>query len=77
LNVTPLREHARMESLIISCEECTMRDTPACDGCVVTFICDREPEDAVVIDVAEERALRLLGRSGLVPPLRHQRGAAC
>jgi hypothetical protein len=38
----------------------------------VTFICGREPDDAVVIDVAEERALRLLGRSGLVPPLRHR-----
>ncbi len=49
-----------------------MRDTDACDGCVVSFICGREPDDAVIIDVAEERAIRLLGRSGLVPPLRHQ-----
>jgi hypothetical protein len=49
-----------------------MRSTSACDECVVTFICDRDPEDAVIIDVAEERALRLLGRSGLVPPLRHR-----
>jgi hypothetical protein len=60
-----------MTSFTISCDECTMRDTSACDGCVVTFICDREPDDAIVIDAAEERALRLLGRSGLVPPLRH------
>ncbi len=49
-----------------------MRHTDACDGCVVSFICDREPDDAVIIDVAEERAIRLLGRSGLVPPLRHR-----
>jgi len=49
-----------------------MRSTAACDECVVTFICDREPDDAVVIDVAEARAIRLLGRSGLVPPLRHR-----
>lgn len=49
-----------------------MRSTPACDECVVSFICDREPDDAIVIDVAEERALRLLGQSGLVPPLRHR-----
>jgi hypothetical protein len=48
-----------------------MRDTDACDGCVVSFICGREPDDAIIIDVAEERALRLLGRSGLVPPLKH------
>jgi hypothetical protein len=65
-----------MSTFTISCDDCTMRDTVACDGCVVTFICDREPDDAVVIDVAEERALRLLGRSGLVPPLRHRRGLA-
>ena len=59
-------------TLTISCDDCTMRATSVCDGCVVTFICDREPDDAIVIDVAEERAIRLLGRSGLVPPLRHR-----
>jgi hypothetical protein len=62
-----------MSNLTISCDECRMQHTSACDGCVVTFICDREPDDTVVIDVAEVRVLRLLGRSGLVPPLRHQR----
>lgn len=60
-----------MTSLTISCEECSMRGSATCDSCVVTFICGREPDDAIVIDVAEERAIRLLGRSGLVPPLRH------
>lgn len=59
-------------TLTISCDDCTMRSTSACDGCVVTFICHREPDDAIVIDVDEERAIRLLGRSGLVPPLRHR-----
>ncbi len=66
-----------MDTFTISCGDCTMQATSACDGCVVTFICDREPDDAIVIDVVEERALRLLGRSGLIPPLRHSRGAAC
>jgi hypothetical protein len=61
-----------MDSLTISCDECSMRSTAACEGCVVTFICDRQPDDAVIIDVAEARAIRLLGRSGLVPPLRHR-----
>jgi hypothetical protein len=65
-----------MTSLTISCDDCAMHDTPACDGCVVTFICERDPEDAVVIDVEEARALRILGRSGLVPPLRHRRSRA-
>lgn len=49
-----------------------MRGTEACSDCVVTFICDRDPDDAVIFDVEEERALRVLGRCGLVPPLRHQ-----
>lgn len=61
-----------MSTLTISCDDCVMQGTPACEGCVVTFICGREPDDAVVIDVEEERALRLLGGAGLVPPLRHR-----
>lgn len=59
------------ETRTIDCETCTMRDTAACDDCVVTFICSREPDEAVIIDVAEERAVRMLIRSGLVPGLRH------
>jgi hypothetical protein len=64
-----------MPSLTIDCDSCSMRGTDACTDCVVTFICDRGPGDAIVFDVAEERALRVLGRNGLVPPLRHQRAA--
>ncbi len=60
-----------MTDFTIDCDGCTMRDTPTCDDCVVTFICNREPHEAVVIDAAEERAVRLLIRSGLVPDLRH------
>jgi hypothetical protein len=57
----------------ISCDDCVMQGTSACDDCVVTFICGREPHEAVVIDVAEARAVRLLGDVGLVPPLRQLR----
>ena len=60
----------------ISCDDCVMQDTPACEDCVVTFICGREPGEAVVIDVAEARAVRLLGEAGLVPPLRRRVRAA-
>jgi hypothetical protein len=56
----------------IDCAECAMRDTSTCDDCVVSFIVDREPGDAVVIDVTEERAVRMLARAGLVPELRHR-----
>jgi len=59
--------------LRISCDECAMQDTTACDDCVVTFICDRAPDEAVVIDAAEARAVRLLSQAGLVPRLRHTR----
>ena len=59
------------EPLTISCDECVMQGTEACDDCVVTFICGREPGDAVIIDASEARAVRLLARNGLVPELRH------
>lgn len=59
--------------LVIDCEQCVMQHTEACADCVVTFICSREPGDAVVVDVEEFRALRLLSDSGLVPELRHRR----
>jgi len=62
-----------MATLTIDCDSCDMQGTNACSDCVVTFICDRSSDDALIFDVAEERALRQLGRSGLVPPLRHQR----
>jgi hypothetical protein len=59
--------------LTIDCGRCIGRGTAACDECVVTFLCRREAEEAVVVDVGEARALRLLAGAGLVPVLRHQR----
>ena len=49
-----------------------MEGTSACDDCVVTFVCGRRPGEALVIDVEEERAVRVLARAGLVPELRHE-----
>ncbi|HEY3097138.1 MAG TPA: hypothetical protein VGK05_09885 [Acidimicrobiia bacterium] len=57
----------------INCDDCVMQHTSTCDDCVVSFIVGREPGEAVVIDVEEERAVRLLAKAGLVPELRHQR----
>lgn len=57
----------------IDCAQCAMQGTDACADCVVTFICSRGPDEAVVVDVAEVRALRMLGDAGLVPHLRHRR----
>jgi hypothetical protein len=64
-------------TLTISCDDCTMQATVACEDCVVTYICRRDPDDALIIDAAEERAVRLLGRAGLVPRLRHQLRTGC
>jgi hypothetical protein len=58
--------------LIIDCDECVMQHTSACDDCIVTFVCSREPDEALVIDADEERALRLLSGGGLMPTLRHR-----
>jgi hypothetical protein len=51
--------------MLIDCDTCTMRDI-ACEDCVVSYLLDR-PEGAVVLDLAEERALRELARAGLTP----------
>ena len=59
-------------SVTIDCDDCVMQGTAACGDCVVTFLCGRAADSgAVVVDVAEVRALRLLGGVGLVPTLRH------
>jgi hypothetical protein len=59
--------------LHIDCDDCAMQGSDACADCVVTFICSREPGEAVVVDVAEVRAIRLLSGAGLLPELRHVR----
>jgi hypothetical protein len=56
--------------ITIDCDTCRFQHTDACDDCMVSFLLDREPDDAVVIDVDEARAMRMLERAGLVPTLR-------
>ena len=60
----------------IDCADCVMQATDACDDCIVSFVASRDPGDAVVIDVAAERAVRMLTRAGLVPDSRHLPKAA-
>ena len=62
---------ADKQPLTIDCGDCAMAGTTACDDCVVSFIVNREPGDAVIVDADEERALRSLSAGGLVPRLRH------
>jgi hypothetical protein len=56
-------------TLTIDCDQCSLQGTDACGDCVVSFILEREPDDAVLIDADEARAMRMLERAGLVPSL--------
>lgn len=56
--------------MLIDCDACAMQGTAACADCVVTHVLSREPGDALVLDLAEERALRAFAEVGLVPELR-------
>jgi hypothetical protein len=63
-------------TMTIDCDQCVLRGTDACGDCVVTFLLDRDPQDAVVIDADEARAMRMLERAGLVPSLRFEEGCS-
>ena len=60
--------------LTVDCGVCVMRETAACEDCLVTYICDREPEEAVVITIDELRSMRSLSQAGLLPGLKHRSG---
>ena len=53
--------------MLVDCERCAMRDTSACDDCVVTFFLGERPVD---LDESEVTALANLAGEGLVPKLR-------
>ncbi len=63
-----------MEPLVIDCETCVMRATRACDDCVMSYLCDdgASAPGAIVLDMEEQRRLRMLASAGLVPTLRHR-----
>ena len=59
-------------SVTIDCDTCVMQATDACEDCVVTFLCERPVEQAVVISMADFKAMRALADVGLVPDLKHE-----
>ena len=59
------------QALTIDCGDCAMAGTSACADCIVSFIVNREPGDALIVDADEERALRSLSDGGLVPRSRY------
>jgi len=71
--------------LTISCDDCSMQCTSACDDCVVTFLLRSDVDDEqrpstehpvhhepLVLDLDQVRVVRLLGKAGLVPDLKYQ-----
>lgn len=62
-------------SITISCDTCIMRETSACDDCIVPMLCGEPQGDAVIFDYEELRTMAVLAKAGLVPRLRHQRSA--
>ena len=58
--------------LVISCDSCIMRDTEACNDCMMSVLCGVPDNGAVVLNLEELREIRLLAKAGLVPTLRHR-----
>jgi len=59
--------------VLIDCDSCEVRG-PACGDCIVTVLLGAAP-DGVELDPAEQAAIQVLARTGLVPPLRMRRSA--
>lgn len=61
----------REGAMRISCDDCAVQHTSACDDCIVTALLDRDDDRAVVLDIEQARALRTLQRAGLAPRSRY------
>ncbi len=60
--------------MLIDCDSCMVRGT-GCGDCVVSVLLGAAP-DGVELDPAEQDAIDVLARTGLVPPLRLRRSTA-
>ena len=49
--------------LSIDCESCPLINTDSCDDCLVTFICDRDPEAAVIVSLEEWKSMKSMTKS--------------
>jgi hypothetical protein len=61
-----------MARIVISCDTCVMDGSAGCADCVVTHLLSPAPREAVLLDLDELRAMRLLADAGMVPTLRHR-----
>jgi hypothetical protein len=62
-----LEPYSAEPALTIDCAVCEVRDTDACDDCVVSYLVGHEAGTPVVLDADEKRAVELLADAGLVP----------
>ena len=51
--------------MLISCDGCSGRMANACGDCVVTYL-TTDDHSSVVVDLATQRAIRLLVEAGMV-----------
>lgn len=61
------------QRLTISCDDCSMQCTSACDDCVVTFVMgDTSPaeHEPLILDLEQARVVRMFSRAGLIPDLK-------
>ena len=64
----PVRRFGEQEvNVLIDCQQCAMRDTSACDDCLVTCLLGESPVD---LSASQTEAFRNLADEGLVPKLR-------
>ena len=63
---------SKSNPLVISCDTCVMQHSDACADCLVSALCGGPEEPALMFDLEEQRALRLLANAGLVPTIRHR-----
>jgi hypothetical protein len=60
-------------AITISCDTCVRRHSDWCRDCVVSAMSGHgDSTEAVVLDLAEERAVRLLAAAGMIPALQHR-----
>jgi hypothetical protein len=57
--------------MLIECSSCAMQHSEHCRDCIVSALVEPDARHRpVVVDSAEERALRELARAGLIPQIR-------
>ena len=55
----------------ISCNDCVRRDTPDCQGCLVSFVVGGAP-DSLELTSSEAAMVELLAQQQMIPRLRFQ-----